>query len=307
MENKQSSEKTEITFLELLGYIGSGIKKGCQCLLNALLKSIRFIYKNAVLIFSIAIIFIAIGIALYFIMPKKHIATGSLHVYGSPASLLKEILSKDKQSLSEDSIAKINSYYFVDVKKDGIPDYVYFEHDKKIVSDTSVELMTDRLFLEIDVLDIESPNMIQEKILDRLNNNPLLVKNFNFYRQSLQEDLDFCTKEISRIDSLSNKTYFEEKYNDIQLSNGVLALGRTSTQLFYEDLFKLQEKKAELLNKIQELEMPANFPAGISFDQQSERGVKFYALVFAIIGFCAGIIVALFYRNRKRISTYMNS
>ena len=307
METKRNSENTEMTFLELLSLIGSGIKKGCQGLLNAFLKFIRFIYKNAVMIFSFTILFIALGIVLYFVIPAKYNAVGTLQVYGSPANLVKEILVKEKVFFEKDGITKIDPYYYVDIKKDGIPDYVYFKYDKKLASDTNAQIMNDRLFLEINFIDIEDPSIIEEKIIDVLNSNPLLIKNYEFYKQSIQEDLDICVKEIHRIDSLSNKTYFENYYDDIQLSGGVLSLGRTTTQLFYENIFALQERKTKLSNSLQELEFPVEFPAGITVDQQSARGVNVYILVFSLAGFFIGIFVALFYKNRKRISTFMNS
>ena len=307
MESNKKPENSEMTFLELLSVISSGMKKGCQGLLNAFLKFIRFIYKNVVLIFSFTILFIVLGITLHYVMPEKYSAVGTLSIHGSPANLVKEILAKEKSHFEKDGITKINPYYYVDIKKDGIPDYVYFKYDKKLASDTNAQIMNDCLFLEIDFLNIESSNTTEEKIANVLNNNPLLIKNFDFYQHSIQEDLDACIKEIHRLDSLSNKTYFENSYADIQVSGGVLSLGRTTIQLFHEDIFKLQERKTELANKIRELESPVNFPAGITIDQKSVRGMKNFIVVFALAGFFVGVFVALFYKNRKRISTFMNS
>lgn len=306
-------QKEEMTFIELMSYFGSAIKKGFIALINALSKFIRFIYRNIVILIVTIAIAILIGCALYFFKPGKYKASGTVFVYGTPASTLREIISaipveyeSNSKKILSGGIKSISSHYYVDILKDGFPDYVLYPKEK-LPRDTNYQLMNDRLFIEIKAKNIFKTETLEKELLSYLNSNSLLIKNYNFHKESLAKGIEFCTKEINRIDSLSNKMYFDNSYNDIQLSGGVLSLGRVNTQLFYEDLFKLQEQKNSLLKEFEELDAPVDFPAGIAIDTNSIYTLKRYILNYSLIGLFSGIIIALIWRNRKRIANYLNS
>ena len=308
MENNHRPKESEMTFFELMSYIGVSIKKGFINLMNALSKFFRFAYKNIGIILTTIILFVIAGIAYYIFVPQKYTMSGTLFTYGSSAGLAKDFVERTTFFQGNgDTISDVKAYYFVDERKDGIPDYIYEKPDKDFLSDTNIQIMNDRLFVEMKVLVTVNSETVTERILSVLNTNSSLVKNFEFYKQSLQNDIESCSKEIDRIDSLTNRTYFENNFSDVQISGGSLVLARTNVQLFYEDMFKLQEKHTLLTNKMQELDIPVDIPAGLSIKPDSIRGIGCFVVLYFFIGLFVGALIALFFENRKRILSFLNS
>lgn len=319
MENKSTNE---INLVDIFVAIGKWLKNALFFLLNYFGGLLRLIYRKKILIGSIMLLFFIAS--QYFARPSARIykvdAMGTL--YGVEASTVLDIgkqLSQSSPRFSAtslasklnipDSVAKkvagIGFYYVIDYLKDNTPDVVDF-HRNHSLKDTLNVRMRNHVYIRLKTIGINHAQEVGKAVLNYINSNHTALKDLETSNNLLREQIRLCDVEMSRLDSLSNITYFKEKTPEIKFENNKLLVGNNSVQLFYGDLLQLQRIKAAAQTRLEEAEQPLVVPAGFVVNPNSVNG-RLKSGVFGLIyGFFAGLILSYILENIKKWLKYLS-
>jgi hypothetical protein len=308
----------DVDLLELFRRIGRTFSKWFRVAGRALLIVIVFFARNIIpLIFSVII-----GIGLSYLMKWR-----SKPVYHSQIVLRNNVVPNsdmidyfDKLSflISERNISTVssalsispekasvikemNTYWVIDINKDEIPDYI--DYKKRFdPHDTVNARMLDRLVINIAVTDPEILPDISDGFNTYAKQNTAFLQMNEFRLKKNVELLDRITYDIKQLDSLQKVKYFEETRNRTPEKGGqMIFLQEQKTQLVYDDIYRLyekkqfQEKEIELYPEI--LTVLNNFYEPVNRD----NGVFYYGEFIIPCTFGLMIIYLVISRNRKRL------
>ena len=261
MEQKNTQEQNnEIDLLELFNRMGKGIK---QILLSTLQFLVSFIVYSVkkFYIYGLAII-IAGGMAyLNYSLSKQYYSSemvaitkaipstdmamyiNELHVLakdGNTSELAKQLNIDSNLAIN---IKDIKGFLYVDLNKDGIGDYVDYENSLDR-ADTTKRIISDRILVKLEVYDNHIFADLKAGIYDYLNTNEYVNK-FNQLKQAqLQEMISNINEEIKKLDSLQRFEYFNNQSMNHQKRSGqLMILNEEITQLYHEEILKLQKQK----------------------------------------------------------------
>jgi len=209
-----------------------------------------------------------------------------------------------------DSIAKnvveIRSFYVIDYLKDEVPDKIDFD-DNHSLTDTMNVRMSDRFYLQIKTKNIAQMPKVQAAIQNFFNTNAILRLKFDISKAELANQIQICNKELKRIDSLAQVSYFKEKDNQIQFEKNKLLLGEQKKQLFSDELLHLQDIKTYSQSKMGDFVQPVQLPSGFVVNPIPLNGRVKYGIFSLLIGFAIAVILAGIKENLKNITGYLKT
>ncbi len=315
----------ELNLLDLLKIISDKIvlllKETKQCIG----KTLQLAYRHKVL-FGIMII-LAIGIGLFRTRASQNIYTtdAMIKLYGVKAhtvikmseqlSLEARLLNKkrlaQRLNLHDSVVNKIISIHFysmIDYNKNSIPNTVDFNRSHSL-EDTVNVLMSDYVYLQFKLIQsTANAEEIGKAIVDFINQKPFIQSSFTSYKNNLTERLNLCNRELQRLDSLSNKKYFEKTQKQIELKNNQLLVGSNKVQLFYDDILELYGVKSKTKAKLLATTAPLKVTTGFIIDSNSmtwQRRLKIVAKII-ILSLFLSLIMAFILENRKKWIDFLN-
>ncbi len=316
MEEKKTNVE-DLNLLDLIKLIGEWIASFFRLCINCVGKTLQLLYRHRFL--CLIMVAIGIGSGFYFSSKSKRVynVDGMVKLHGLRAhTILKmgeqlshDASNSDKRNLSEkldldlSIVKKINSIEFfpvIDYNKDSIPNVIDFKR-KHPLEDTVNVVMNDYVFIRFQLAkNTNQAKEIGEAIIKFINNTPLIYTSFSSHKKNLLERLTLCDIELKRLDSLANKTYFEEVKKQIQFNNNQLFVGNKFIQLFYGDQLKLQNIKARIYWELSILKTPLEVPAGFIVDPNPINGRLKMLLKGILFAFIISILISYILENRKR-------
>lgn len=198
-------------------------------------------------------------------------------------------------------ISKIECYRWIDCKHDNMPDFVDFDNDKSYWSDTTDVIMNDRLYLRIEARGLYDMACVQEWLQHYFDAQPELTALSEQGREVLRMNLQAYDREIMRIDSLSNREYFDNESQKTDIRNGVLQI--KGKQLYYNDILNLISKRSNVETTLHQRPRNINFQNDIVVTSAMSRIVRLVLWVLA--GYVLGLLAAMCIVYRKEIAAYM--
>lgn len=312
----KNSNTKEINLVDILSIIGRGIKSFFLGLVRLVGRLAQLLYRHIIL--TSILVLLAIVIGQYLSRPSNRVykvgAMGKL--YGAKTHTVLEIgeqLSKtspiysnstleEKLGLPQaivEKIKKIDFFRVIDYQRDSIPDRVDFDKNHSL-NDTVNTLMENYIYVQFEIRDVEHIDKIGHEIEHYLNTNPTLQEGYRTYTDGLIERIELCRTEIKRLDSVADKSYFEDRIKQLQFQNNQLLVGNQHLQLFYYDQLKLQEIKSNTEQMLVKATSPIVFPAGFVLDPHPVNGRVTNGIKSIVIGLALSLLLSLCIENYGR-------
>lgn len=313
----------EINLLDLINVFVNWIVK----LIKSLAKFIGSLFQLAVKYWALflAVLILSVAAGLYLSRPaaNQYKAGSVALLYGCETSTAQEVCRQLQNSLSTDksfslatklgipdSVAKnilsIQNFNVIDYLKDGTPDAVDFKR-KHSLTDTLNLVMKDRIYIQAITKNISQLPVFQEALLKYFNNNPMMNAQFESAKNDLQDKIQLCDKEISRLDSLARVTYFKDTDKKISFENNRLVVGEQKKQLFYDDILRLQDIKSYTKSKLVNFKRPIEFPSGLVLNPAPINSRLKYGVYGVILGALLGFLLVFLLDNSKKIIHYLKN
>lgn len=198
-------------------------------------------------------------------------------------------------------IKNIEAFWFVDVNKDKIGDYVDFSKSFD-VSDTTKRLIQDRFHLKVELYDNNAFIPFREGLYSYIKRNPYLQKLNQLRQEELKELISLTENEIKKLDSLQNLEYYESYQTPLTRSEGrITFMEEKAKQLYYIDKLLLLEKKQgyekEFELSYEPITVIKDFTPLAKEENPWINYQKKYIPIFTLIG----LIALLLIKNRKKI------
>ncbi len=317
MDNKTNEE---LDLLDVLISIGEGILKFLRNIVKGFAWFLRIVYKCKI----ICAVFVALFCVLCFCQNRTKIYRGEadLKVSSFPIQMVKNLLDplhfqslygdtivlSQKFDLPYDEVSKITDiqvFYYLDVLRDGSPDYVDYDN-KWDMKDTTTALYPGKLRIRVDCMDTSLFPKLSEAIVNAISISPQVKKEIALRLQQLDEKIASVDYEISLLDSLRKKEYFE-RGKDVKFTlDKTVMLNEREMKLYHSDILELGKVK-------QQLEWDRKiYNFGFVFENELEvnpKPINSWAKTyptFILIGFLFGVIVSILYTYRQSIKSFFN-
>jgi len=319
----EEKKQNEINLLELIQLFFRGLKKLGLNLLNLLGNTLRLLYRHKIL----TCIILAFGVAYGFYSgrPENRIyrAEAMAILNGSLAQTVKEV-SRQLENASPashftslsarldlpydvaDNIVSISSFYVIDFLNDSTPDMVDFRN-RHSWKDTLNVRMPNRLYFQIRTRDISQIPVFEEAFLNYFNTNARLVGEFEVKKRNLAQEIRLLGRELHRLDSMADISYFRFPEMHVQLHRNTLLVGEQEKQLLYEDMMFVQNKKLRREFEFVNFTAPVVLPTGFIVSPHPERGRIGFMMTYFFFALAISIFLSLFIEHRKCIFNYLQT
>ena len=258
--NNGNYQEREIDLIDLMGRFFNWVGK----LIIAILKAIKSVIFWIIAFFvrswkwyMIAMFFV-VGLTIYkSFQPPVYNCTMRLksNCAGAPYAI-NRINSWNYKIWLPDSISQkivaVNPCYLLDYNFDGYADAVE-EFDSQIMKDTTRSYIRNRMKNEFEIAieiqvtsDSTILDTIRNSILNYLNNDRWIQGQYEIFHKEAQILIERYNKEISVLDSLQMKDYFnsdEKRYGTV--SEGSMLISEKDKHLYHNDIASLISKQLQ--------------------------------------------------------------
>ena len=212
---------------------------------------------------------------------------------------LKEALSISPQQVN--NIIDISAYWFIDNRKDGIPDYVDYKNNHSVYDTINVR-MQDRLDVRVKSKSPQELSLVRNGILSFIEKDSLFQQRNRVRLRQNQEMLVRLGDDIKQLDSLRKIKYFEETKSMQPKGGGqMIFLQEQKTQLIYPEIQTIYARKQaleaerDLYNGI--VTVLSEFPV----PARRENGTMYYGNKIIPVFFCLALLILILLANRKKL------
>lgn len=314
-------EGKEMNFWDLCVTIGRGIGQLCAAGWRVLARMIRLTYNYWYIVVTLVVL--AIGLAIYHTRPKNihyHVQATAL-INGASLQQFEQAFAPLQTGQLLPDGATIWPYMFhkqaqrfelfriIDSKADEVPDYIDFKR-KSNPKDTVEVQMQDRVCIRFISPAYAVPMIpdIERAILDMLNGNEALKQSYEVYRKNLEEEVAFNHRQAVKLDSLTSTYYYAAGTNVIQNdknSTGVNFYGDRKIRLFLKDIYRQQVHTQLGDYKLQLATAPVVLENHFTLDPKPLMTRGKCILLFFLLGWCGGCLIAELVDKRKAIASWL--
>lgn len=329
-KNKGMEEKNnEIDLLEVFSAISNRISRFFKWIINLVLFAISFLIKN--IYFYLAILAVTVGLSFLKSKYSKDVyrttLTAQSNVISTPEII--NIINNIQKALDEESneyvasalgcslndvkkIKDIEALYIIDNNRDGIADFIDFDHKllKKSASDTNFVVLSYEFAIKLDYKDTSVIRIVKKGIINYLRQNPYIKERDTLNRRQLLELIAKVDNELVDFDSLQTNynKFIVNNQRGPDLKSQLLMVNEKEVKLMYKDILGLYAEKQQLeqryaLSTKEVITIKSDFIP--SLDPLSGT-FKFSFKLFILLSFIMTILIG-FIKNRKYIYTKLNS
>ena len=316
MENEKKKE------IDLIDAIES-LFKNCWNLLKKCVSGVgwffRLIYKRRIVVLSFLIFGIVLG--LYLNRTKVYRGEVEMKINSHDSYFYKNLIDPlfkqckyhDFNSISKDfgisrkeaeKIINVKSFYYIDYLSDGTPNEIDYK-EKFDATDTTSIIMSDRIRVVVFCSDTAMFNNMIGYFENFFGNKRQIVKENMLRKRQLDERINAVSNEIYMLDSLRRNEYFKRK-RDVQLSTDKMLLVEREMKLYHEDLLNLEFSKQKLIWERDVFEDGVSFSSNFEVNPHPVNSNLKIGLIFGLVFFLIGSIVAMIIEKRKSIVSYLN-
>lgn len=313
----------EINLLELMGLFFNWLKKLGLRILNGIGFLARLSFKWYSTVIIVVLVCFAIGQFMARESARTYKAEAMTMIYGSDAQTVRQVCKQLENTLSTNSlislgtklsipdsiannVVSIKSSFVIDYLRDSVADVIDF-YDNHSLEDTMNVRMRDRIYLQLQTRNISQVPVIQEAILNYFNNNEVIRTQFQISQNSLKEEIRICDRELQRIDSVAQVTYFKDNNSQLRFDKEHLLLGEQRKQLFYNEMLQLLRFKAAAELKFGDFTQPVRMPSGLVVNPQPINNRLRNAIYSILIGYALALIIIILAENFRRMLKYLKN
>lgn len=313
----------DMTFIDLCVACGRGIADGCKAFGRLLARMVRLTYRYWWVVITCVVL--ALAGALYFTrcenltykMNAVALLNGpSVQQFEQAYAPLRSgrLLPADAAItpfVKEKTAKAFTTYRVIDCLHDGNADYIDFKHQSKPYDTLNVQ-MQDRLCLQfrLKARDMERLPEIEKGILDYLNGNEPMQQSYVSYLANLREAVRFNHAQAQKLDSLTSAYYFYNASSAQPMNysgNGVNFYGDRKIRLFLEEIYKQQKHMQQDDYRLQLATAPVVLENHFTAFPKPVNGRMKYVLLFLILGWAFGCLIAEIIDKRKALSAWLKA
>jgi len=312
MEN----EHKELNLLDLIYLIFRGIWRFLKRFAHSLLLLLRFSIQNVWIILTFMVLAFFAG--WFCTRPARTTFKGGatiLFVEEARPAVFDQIVRLNShcrtKQLSIDlnlpdsitnKIRKIETFNYIDLKNDLIPDFADFDQSPDFLVDTLNVVMNDRLYLRISAKGLTDFEPVQKGIQTYFDNQAgvsLLTKRG---MSRLQTNMEAYTQEIKRLDSLANYEYFSKSKPTALEGGKTFVVVEKDKELFYKSIFTLIDKRDRVATQLAQNQHNINFQS----DMVLSGPLLILSLVLWVLGgYVLGALTAWGIVRRKEMCAFL--
>lgn len=312
MEN----EHREINLLDFIYLIFRGLTRGLKRLGKSLLLLLRFSIQNSWVI--LVFIILAFFAGWFFTTPIRTTFKGGatiLFVEEARPAVLDHVARLNSHCRTKDlavelqlpdsiasKIRKFETFNYIDLKDDNIPDFPDFEGNPDFLVDTVNVVMNDRFYLRVSAKGITDFKPIQQGLETYFDNQAGVVLLTQQGKQRLQTELRSYTQEVKRLDSLANYEYFS-KSKPVALEGGrTFVFAEKEKELYHESMFEVMEQRDHIATQLAQNTHVINFQS----DMVLSAPWRILCMILWVLGgYVLGALVAWGIVRRKEVCAFL--
>jgi|GEM_PF-682133 len=324
MENEKNVpvEGREMNFWDLCVACARAIGRGCVALWHLIARMIRLTYRYWYIVITLVVL--ALCVAFYYTRQENTIyRVNAVAMLNGPSinqfeQALAPIQSGKNLSAEapiahyvwERKVSYFSTYRVLDCLADGTADMIDFKR-KSSPTDTVKVQMQDRLCLQFRIKerDLEALPQIEEALLATLNADPAMLKSHECYLRNLKDEAAFNHTQALKLDSLTSVYYFNNpaiSTAEVKPHNtGVAFYGDRKIKLFLDDIYE-QQKHTQLGDyRLLLASQPIVLENHFAVDPNPVNGRIKYLILFFLIGWIGGCLIAQIVDKRKNIAEWL--
>ena len=312
-----------MNFLDLCMAIGRAIGRACKACGQLLAHMLRLSYRYWWVVLTMVVL--ALAAALYYTREGNvtHRVNAVAILNGPTLQQFEQAyapLQLDKsipdgaaiKPFVEERTAKLfETYHVIDCLDDGVADKIDFK--KKIqATDTVNVVMQDRICLQFRIKerDFKYIPQIEQAMLDFLNSNDAMQQSYATYLRNLQEVVAFNHSQAQKLDSLTTHYYFHSHPGSDTKNapqSGVIFMSDWSVHLFLEDIYDHQEQVIKDDYRMQLATAPVVLENHFAADAKPVNGRPKCLVIFFLLGWIGGCVLAELIDKRKAINAWLKA
>lgn len=326
MTEHQNESQRELNLWELFLICMRAIGNALCWLWNLCTNTLRLSLQLWYIVLPVVIIGIACGAyysrkenRIYRVGTMVHLSgvnrTEVSRVYNALTLTTPETINQ-KQSLSAllgltaeqtSKLRKFDAWRVIDYQCDSVPDAID-KHNNHDLADTVTVVMPDYLYLTFQTKRPQEAQLVGHAIVNYLNSDEGLQKEYQANYQLLQRKVDFCRTQIDKLDSLTTTFYFEQAGKG-QLRydrwNSAMIVGDRRIDLLHPDILSLIQQ-TEFAEKQFVLASAPVVPLGDFVIEPKAVNGPLKCLVWGTIaGYLFGCLCAFAWRRRKEFMQWV--
>ncbi len=321
----KNRDQEEIDLLELFRLAGRGIRNLFLGIFRIILLFIVFLYRKAFYITGFVIMGALVGWGISEITRPYYTSdmvirtnaikasdiisyVGRLHnlVEKKNYHELGRLLSNGDTAAS--MVRNIQAFWFIDVNKDGTPEYIDYE-EKYNPHDTSLVRLNDRVNIRVEVFDPHAFQYVREGVYAYFKKNPYINKLNNLRKEQTREYIKHIEEQILKLDSLEDYEYFQKQkdLNPQGRKGQIVVLNEQKVQLYHPYIISLQKQKMELEKELTIYPDPITVIEDFTPLTKEENPRAAYTEKYALVMGLMGIFLLLILESRKKIRNFLSS
>ncbi|MBQ9603372.1 MAG: hypothetical protein IJR42_06175 [Paludibacteraceae bacterium] len=310
-----------MTFIDLCVACGRAIADGCKAVGRLLARMVRLTYRYWWVVITCVVIGLA-GALYYTRCENLTYKLNAVALLNGPSIQQFEqayaplrsgrLLPEDASITSfvrEKTAKAFTTYRVIDCLHDGNADFIDFKHKSKPYDTLNVQ-MNDRLCLQfrLKARDLERLPEIEKGIMEYLNGNKPMQQSYASYLSNLREEVRFNHAQALKLDSLTSAYYFYNVSSAQPMNysgNGVNFYGDRRIRLFLDQIYEQQKHLQQGDYRIQLATAPVVLENHFTADPKPVNGRLKYALLFLVLGWAFGCLIAEIIDQRKLIASWL--
>lgn len=313
----------EMNFWDLCVACARALGKACVGIWHVIARMIRLTCKYWYIV--VPIVVLAIAAAIYHTRKDniKYRVNAIAYVNGASLQQFEKAFEplQSGQLLPDDAKIKpfmwhkqagyFNLFRVVDVHHDGIADYVDFKR-KSSPNDTLEVQMHDRVCIQFRTPAYAIPLIpeIETAILEVLNGNEALQQAHTVYVENLKEEVAFNHRQRIKLDSLTSVYYYNAGSPAAMINNegsGVNFYGDRKIRLFLNEIYKQHVHTQNGDLRLQLATAPVVLENHFSVDPNPVMTRMKCVILFFLLGWCAGCLIAEIIDRRRKIAEWLKA
>ncbi len=207
------------------------------------------------------------------------------------------------------NLRKFTTAGVLDYQCDSIPDAVD-KKNKHNLADTLTVVMPDYLYLSFQTKAPQEAQVVGKAVINYLNNNTELQKQYIAYKNVIQRKADFCRTQIEKLDSLTTSFYFEQAGSGhvrYDRWNSALIVGDRRIDLLHPDILELIQTTEFAEKQLAMATAPVVPMSEFVIEPNAVNGRLKCSVLGLIAGYLFGCALAFAWKRRKQFAQWVHA
>ena len=312
-----------MNFFDLCVVCFHAIGRACAACGRLLAHMLRLTYRYWWVVITLVVL--AVAAALYYTREGNTIYKANAVAYLNGVSIPQfeqayaplrsaQLLPEDSrllELLTEKKVTYFDTHRVIDCLGDDVADYIDF-NDGSSPKDTVNVQMQDRLCLQFRIKKrhLNLLPEVEQEMLALLNSNEALQRAYQVYMRSMQEKVQFNHSQMQKLDSLTTSYYFHSHPGSEPLGtvrDGLVFMGDWRVHLFLKEIYEHQQQMGEMDERMQFATAPVVLATHFTLDPKPVNERKKILLIFVLLGWIGGCVLAEMIDKRKAICAWLKA